>query len=249
MDKRDEEIAQLKKIVHELTAARSESAATSAVLEIEGRRHFPVGGIFRRLISRFWGFKILLLVLLLVALLLGGWYVFSGSTLKKESVTFVEHVQDLSTLATAEAHIKVIMEQEDHKLFGKDISMNLPGTKRELLLVIPATVIAGVDLQGVTADDIKVNEKTKELEIILPKASLLQDPAINMEEVRTFSDEGLFRGEVTWEEGFDLAAEAQQKIIDEAMDMGILHSAEKSAETVLKEFFSHLGYTVTLTFK
>lgn len=58
-------------------------------------------------------------------------------------------MQDLAVLATAEAHVKVIMEQEDNKLFGKDISVDIPGTKRELLLVVPATVLAGVDLKAV----------------------------------------------------------------------------------------------------
>lgn len=48
-----------------------------------------------------------------------------------------------------------------------------------------------------------------------------------MENVKTFSDEGLFRGEVKWDEGFDLAAEAQKKIKDEVIETGLLESAEK----------------------
>src|SRR5690606_26176787 len=128
------------------------------------------------------------------------------STFKKESTVFVENVQELSTLATAEAHVKVIIEQEDNKLFGEEINVNFPGTQRELLLVGPATVIAGVDLKGITSEDIKIDEKNKKLEMSLPPAAFIQEPAIQMEKVKTFSDEGLFRGEVKWDEGFNLAA-------------------------------------------
>ena len=70
-----------------------------------------------------------------------------------------------------------------------------------------------------------------------------------MDSVKTFSDEGLFRGEVQWKEGFDLVAEAQEEIKDEAIEIGLLESAEKSAEKVLKGFFSNLGYTVKITFR
>lgn len=107
----------------------------------------------------------------------------------------------------------------------------------------------GVNLKEVTSDDIKVNEDTKEIEIALPHATFIQEPAIQMEDVKTFSDEGLFRGEVKWDEGFDLATEAQKKIKDEAMEVGLLESAEKSAEKVLAGFFRNLGYTVKIIFK
>ena len=92
-------------------------------------------------------------------------------------------------------------------------------------------------------------ENKKELEIVLPRATLIQEPAILMDHVKTISDEGLLRGEVKWDEGFDLAAEAQGDIKDEAIKIGLLESAEKSAEKVLEGFFGNLGYTVKLTFK
>ena len=52
-----------------------------------------------------------------------------------------------------------------------------------------------------------------------------------------------------WVEGFDLAAEAQDKIKNEAIDVGLLETAETSAEKVIKGFFGNLGYTVELTFR
>jgi len=143
----------------------------------------------------------------------------------------------------------VILEQEDNKIFGKDIQFNLPGTKQEILLVVPATVIAGVDLKEVTSSDIQVNEEEKEIEITLPRATLLQNPAIQMDQVQTFSDEGLFREEIKWDEGFDLASVAQEQAKQEAVEIGLLQTAEKNAEKVLKEFFGNFGYTVNISFE
>lgn len=143
----------------------------------------------------------------------------------------------------------MILEQEDNKIFGKDIQFNLPGTKQEILLVVPATVIAGVDLKEVTSSDIQVNEEEKEIEITLPRATLLQNPAIQMDQVQTFSDEGLFREEIKWDEGFDLASVAQEQAKQEAVEIGLLQTAEKNAEKVLKEFFGNFGYTVNISFE
>lgn len=70
-----------------------------------------------------------------------------------------------------------------------------------------------------------------------------------MDNIKTISDEGLFRGEVKWDEGFDLAAEAQGAIKAEVLKIGLFKSAEKSAEKFLEGFFGNLGYTVKLTFK
>lgn len=162
---------------------------------------------------------------------------------------YVEHVQELSTLATAEAHVKVVIEQEDNKLFEKDISLNIPGTKREILLVVPATVIAGVDLKEITEEDMRIDDDVKKIEISLPHSTFIQEPAIQMEQVKAFSDEGLLRGEVEWKEGFDLVAEAQKQIKEEAHEIGLLQTAEKNAEKVLKEFFGNMGYSVTVTFR
>jgi hypothetical protein len=238
---------QLESVLKELTEGREESAATATIGQ---RANVPnLSGKLFKLIFKFWGVKIILIVALLVSIVSGSIWLFSGSTFKQESTTFVEHVQELSTLATSKAHVNVIIEQEDNKIFGKDIQLNLPGTKRELLLVVPATVIAGVDLKEISSNEIRINEKEKELEIVLPPATFLQDPAIQMDKVRTISDEGLFRGEIEWAEGFDLAAEAQEQVKEEAIEIGILQTAEKNAEKVLKEFFGNLGYSVKISFE
>ncbi|GAB2490877.1 hypothetical protein GCM10008929_13700 [Alkalibacterium psychrotolerans] len=200
------------------------------------------------LISKF-GRKLLLAVLVPVISIVA-FMLYPRGAQMTETTIFVEQIQELAFLATAEAKVTLVKEEVDHKLFGKDIPINfIPGTQREILLIIPATVIAGVDLEKVTSEQIIVNEEEMELEIILPRATFIQDPAIQMDSIRTWSGTGLLRGEVKWDEGFDLAGIAQEEIKEEAVNMGILETAEKSAEKVLEGFFTNLGYKVAITYE
>lgn len=241
MSKKDEALTELKK-------GEEERAATVAVGLSRGSARVSNPSY------KYGAPKIFLVALLLLFITAVGWSVVGnvftkGSTFKQETTVFVEQVHELATLATAEARLKVVIEQEDHKMFGKNISMKLPGTKREILLIVPATVIAGVNLKNITSDEFIVNTEEKKLEIILPRATLIQDPAIQMDAIRTFSDEGLFRGEMKFDEGNDLLAQAQDMSKEEATAMGLLEIAEQNAEKTLKGFYEAMDYTVTITFK
>jgi hypothetical protein len=244
---KDEKIAQLERLLIELKEAQQQSAATIAVDYNLRSLSAPKGKFkfFLKTGSR----KIILAILVILVMSLGGIQLFAGSTSKQESVTFVEHVQELSTLATAEAHMKAVIKVEDNKIFGKDIAKDLPGTKRELLLIVPGTVIAGVDLKGITSEDMVINEETKEIDITLPHAKLLQEPSVQMDKIITYENGGLFRADTKMDEGLDKTAEAQELIRKEAISTGLLDTAEKNAKKVLKEFFKNIGYKVNVTFK
>jgi hypothetical protein len=151
-------------------------------------------------------------------------------------------------LATAEACIKEVIHVEDNKIFGKDIAKNLPGTKRELLLIVPATVIAGVDLKGITSKDMVINEETKEIDITLPHAKLIQEPSVQTDKILTYENGGLFRADTKMDEGIEKVAEAQEQMRQNAISAGLLDTAEKNAEKVLKEFFKNIDYKVNVTF-
>ncbi|EWG11552.1 DUF4230 domain-containing protein [Cytobacillus firmus] len=230
-------------VLRELRRAKEESAAGTAPALNMQKPALPLN------LLKIW--KGRLLILAIMGLILAGYLFVSqyNSNAKKESILFVDQVRDLAMLASAEAHVKVVIEHEDNKLFGKEISLNVPGTKRELLMIVPATVIAGVKLDSMSRENIKVNEEEKKLEIILPRADLLQEPAIQLDQVVAISDEGLLRGEPQWDDGFAYAAEAQEKIKEEAIQMNLLERAEKNAEKILKEYFSTLGYSTKIVFK
>ncbi|WP_404330549.1 DUF4230 domain-containing protein [Mesobacillus maritimus] len=231
---------------HEAQKGIHETAATIA---LENNRKRPPLFLFFRL-----KLIIRMVSIVMILLLISGIGVFTytklfaGSTLKTESFSMIESVRDLATLATAEAQVTTVLKVEDNKIFNKEISVNIPGTKRTLLLIVPATVLAGVDLQQLSAKNIVINEEAKEISLKIPHAQFIQEPTIQMDKVQTYSEEGLFRSEVQWDEGFDLAAKAKQQIELEAIDLGVLTRAEESAVQVLSSFFEQLGYRSIIEF-
>jgi hypothetical protein len=230
--------------------AFSASRETAATLALDSSR--KTGLVFPTFIKLF-KLKVMMFVILLalVGSLSVFFYlkIFASSTYKSETISIVESVQELAILATAEAVVTTIVKEEDNKLFDQEISINLPGTKRTLLLIVPATVMAGVDLKSVTDENIKINEDKKEITLTIPHATLIQEPSIQMEQVQTYSEEGLFRSEVHWDEGFDLAAKATIEIKNQAIQMGLLTKAEESAKKVLSSFFHNLGYSTNIQFE
>lgn len=166
-----------------------------------------------------------------------------------EQVSVTEQIHDLATLATASAEIKTIFEHEDYRLFGNELPLKIPGAKRNVFIVVGASVIAGVDLRSVTDKDVVVNEKEKTITIAIPHSTFISEPAINMNDIRAFSSEGIFRREASIEEGYQLAAEAIEQIKTEAIEAGILTQADENAKKVLQEFFKTLGYETTVTFR
>ncbi|MCA1055041.1 DUF4230 domain-containing protein [Rossellomorea aquimaris] len=244
-----EKIQQMEAILEELKANERETSATMAVKH-RRERNFRMPG---RSILGLWKNRFLILLLVIIILVGGtaaGMYAWlGGSTFTEERGSFVERIQDMSSLATAQGFVKAVIEQEDNQLFGKEISADLPGTKRKLLMVVPGTVLAGVDLQQVDGDDIVVDDVKKEIELTLPRAEILQEPSIDTDGIKTFSVEGIFRNDVDWNEGFALAEVAKDMISQEAVEQGILTAAEKNAEKSLKGFFEQLGYDVIITFE
>ncbi|MGD6966501.1 DUF4230 domain-containing protein [Rossellomorea vietnamensis] len=242
-------IREIEALLAELKSSSQQTSAT-AVLD-RGKVKMPFFKAGKAIFS-IWKSKFLIMLLIAVLVISGlsiGMYSWlAGSTFQEEQGSFVEQIKDMNSLATAQAFTKAVIEQEDNKIFGKEISADVPGTKRKLLLVVPGTVLAGVDLKKISENDILIDEEGKEMTIELPRAEILQSPSLDTENIKTFSVEGIFRSEVDWEEGFGLAQAAKELIQQEAIDQGLLQTAEKNAEKSLKEFFGQLGYKVTIEY-
>ena len=238
----DERIARLERQLAELTNAQQQSAAT-----IASNHHSKSASISKNIFRSLVKASIFVL-LVFVSIVAGRLWVLSTDTPKQQTTVFVEHVQELSTLATAKAHMKAVLQEEDNQLLGKDLPIDIPGTKRKLLIVVPATVIAGVDLKGITSKDMVINEETKEINITLPHAELIQEPSIQVNKIQKIVDGEFLREDPEWDKGFSLLAEAQEQVRQEAISEGLLNTAEENAEKVLKEFFKNIGYTTTVTF-
>ncbi|PKG22565.1 DUF4230 domain-containing protein [Niallia nealsonii] len=193
-------------------------------------------------------FFLCIVIMVLLAVIVGiGKMSFSEKAAIRKS-GYLEQMKNISSLASSQAFVKVIMEKEDNEIFGKEIQADIPGTKRKVLLVVPGVVTAGVNIDDLTEDKLKLDEQNKQITITLPHAQLLQEPSIDFEKVETYSVSGIFRGEVNWKEGYSLANEAKEEIKKEAIEQGILANAEKSAKKTIEQLYEELGYAVTVQF-
>lgn len=192
---------------------------------------------------------IVVLLLLLVALPLGTFWMIKGSTFTESKGAFLEQIQDLNELSTAEAFSKVIIEREDNAVFGQEIGLDLPGTKRQLLVVIPGSVKAGIDFSKVEESDIVLDENAKTATLMLPRAEFLGGPELFMDQVEVYSYEGLFRESTDISEAYELAEEAKQLILEETEGQGVLELAEDNAVRSVQDMFQLVEYDVTVEFK
>lgn len=230
-------------IINQLKQTEKETASTLAV---QPARPIHLFQKFQLVKSWLWGIVIGVIVSLVI---LFAWYVYLQKEETLKSASVIESIQKLATLATVQEHTKTIFSEEDNKLFGKSISFDFPGSKRTLFMVVPGEVTAGVDLKNLTKKDITLDTNTKAIHITLPHATIVQAPSIDSKDIQTFSSEGIFRSDVNWEKGFQLEDAAKQKIKEEAIQSGLLKTAEDNARLALQDFFKNLNYTVTVTFK
>lgn len=247
---KDKKLEEIEQLLRELKASKEETAVT---VDTVGRRSF---GFWRgwKLLLSMWKRSYLLIALLIVLLLLSlpfvAFYMLKqGSTFTEQKGVFLEQIQDLKELATAEAYTKVIIERQDNTLFGQSIGLNLPGTKRQLLVVIPGSVKAGVNLSELTEKEVVIDEENKTAKLTIPPATFLGGAEIYFDEVEVYSYEGLFREKANIEEAYELAAEAKELILLETAGQGVLRMAQQNAEKTLQEMFSFAGYEVTIEVK
>ena len=245
-----EKLDEIEQLLKELKASEEETAVTVEETENRPSGFWAVGKVFFSLWKKSILLIILLIVTLMIALPFATFYILkNGSTFTEEKSAFLEQIQELNELATAEAYTKVIIERQDNAVFGQSIGLNVPGTKRQLLVVIPGSVKAGVDLSGITKNEIIVNEDKKTAKLTLPPAKFLGGAEIFFDKVEVYSYEGLFREQANIEEAYELAEEAKELILEETAGQGVLQMAEQTAEKTLKEMFSFAGYEVTIEFK
>lgn len=238
----------------EIQEADAQSAVTFAARKKTKRKR---RGGFLELAFTLWSswrktyiLLILILIAALITLPIAGFYLMQlGSTFSEQKTAFVERVQQLQELTTAEAYTKVLVERTDNELFGQSIGVNFPGTKRDLLVVIPGSVKAGIDLSKISERDMQVDEKEKRIELTIPRAEFLGGAELYFDKVEVYSVEGLFRGKADIKEGYELANEAKTLILKEASEQGVLESAEQNAAKTLKDMFSFAGYRLDIEFK
>ncbi|CAM3137849.1 DUF4230 domain-containing protein [Filibacter tadaridae] len=248
--KNERKIDEIEQLLKELKASEEETAVTVEEVENRPTGFWRVGKVFFSLWKKTFISIALIILLLIVTIPFATMHFLkSGSTFTESKGAFLEQIQELNELATAEAYTKVVIERQDNTLFGQSIGLNLPGTKRQLLVVVPGSIKAGVDLSALTEEDIEMDEANKTAKITLPPASFLGGAEIYFDKVEVYSYEGAFREKANIEEAYELAEEAKKLILEETTGQGVLTTAQQNAERTLHEMFSFAGYDVAIEFK
>lgn len=236
-------------LLEELEASQKEAAVTIEEVQERSEGGFRKGQALFPFVKRSF-LAMFVILLVVIGILLGGLYFWkNGSTFTEQKGAFLERIQEMKELTTAEAYTKVIIERQDNQLFGQSIGIDLPGTKRQLLVVVPGSIKAGIDLSTIQEENVVVDEQQKRITLTVPNAQLLGGPQIYFDQVEVYSYEGLFRAKADIEEAYDLAEEAKRLIATEATEQGVLEMAQLNAARTLEEMFSFTGYEVTVKFE
>ena len=147
----------------------------------------------------------------------------------------VEGIQDLNQLATVRWRESVIVTRESG---GTDLEQFLAGEK--VLLVAAGDVEAGVDLESLGRDDVRVSGET--VTIRLPEPEIL---SVSLDEEATGVYDRDF-GPLNVRPDDDLVEQARAAALDRlertARDEDILEQAEQNAENGIRAFVTSLGF-------
>jgi hypothetical protein len=180
----------------------------------------------------------LLLVIVSVAAGAGLVYLIWNPT-EPDEPAVVQGIQRLNELATVKYTTQVLVtEEENSEIFRQPLPEFLTGEK--VLLVAVGEVEAGVDLDELEPEDVRVKGDTVYLD--LPAARIL-DSSLDEDKTRLYDrDRGVFkiRGDD------DLIEEARRdavdKMVEAARENGILDKAQNNAETSISTLVTSLGY-------
>ncbi|MFO8035356.1 MAG: DUF4230 domain-containing protein [Anaerolineales bacterium] len=154
-------------------------------------------------------------------------------TILPDPVTVIHEVRSLARLETMKYSMEKIITAETRQ----GAFEWLLGDK--LIFVAHGEVIAGVDLNKLTGDDLKVENGV--LYVTLPDSEIFTTAIDNEKSYVYDRDTGLFtKGEVNLETEARRAAE--REIREGAIEDGILELAAQNAESFLDRLFRDLGF-------
>lgn len=167
---------------------------------------------------------------------LGAAYVMGETPFGEDATVTVEEVRQLNELSTARMTASVPVTQESGSITG--VPEFLRG--ESVLLLAVGDVRAGVDLDELEEDDIRVGEDR--VTIDLPEPEILST-GLDEERTRVYDrDRGLLNFDPDEDLETDARREAARRIETSARENGILDDAKTNAETSLRAFVQSLGF-------
>ena len=180
----------------------------------------------------------LLLVIVSVAAGAGIAYLIWNPTEPADS-TVVQGIRQLNELATVEYTAQALVtEEENAEIFQQPLPEFLTG--EQLLLVAVGEVEAGVDLDRLGPEDVRVVGET--VMIDLPDARILGS-SLDEDKTRLYDrDRGLFKIRGNDELIEEARRDAEDKIVETARENGILEKAQNNAEVSIRALATSFGY-------
>lgn len=198
-----------------------------------------------------WPRYILLIAAVLVVLLLLNikWLPSFKNIFNQQPVTIdntpilIKEINELAQLCTITAFDEVVADSVVIKMKSPveallpDISGfgNLPVTGKRLVIIGRGKLIAGVDLKKLNEHSIFV--KGDSVSLMLPPAEIL-DAIMNPADFETFSETGDWSSEAV----IAVKVKARTKMIDKALQQGILNKANIRSIALLENFLRGFGF-------
>ncbi len=142
-------------------------------------------------------------------------------------------IRNIGILSTSEYTVGKVIKLDDEGEWYK-------WGDRKILISCKAKIKAGVNLNNLRDEDIKINGKR--IEIYLPPAEITSfdmDPKDMKTEMVEVSG---MRFDFTQEETNDILKQGEQAIRKEMKSLNILYDAQKNAAVFVKDFYTQLGF-------
>jgi hypothetical protein len=151
----------------------------------------------------------------------------------------VRTLKDLAELATVEYSVTKIVSYKDVAWYGD----------RKILFEAAATVKAGIDLNELTDQDIKLdNDSAVTISLPAPKILLFNMKPENMREI--FNESGILRNDFSNQEKDGLLSQGEKDIRAKVVTMDILQRAGRNARILIESWLKKMGFTaVHIVFK
>jgi hypothetical protein len=151
----------------------------------------------------------------------------------------VRTLKDLAELATIEYSVTKIVSYKDVAWYGD----------RKILFETAAAVKAGIDLNELTDQDIKLdNDSTVTISLPSPKILLFNMKPENMREI--FNESGILRNDFSNQEKDGLLSQGEKDIRAKVATMDILQRAARNARILIESWLKKMGFTaVHIVFK
>lgn len=148
-------------------------------------------------------------------------------------------LKDLAELATVEYSVTKIVSYKDVAWYGD----------RKILFETAATVKAGIDLNELNDNDIRLEGKDAvTITLPRPKILLFNMKPEHMREI--FNESGVLRSEFSNEEKDGLLSQGEKDIRAKVARMDILERASRNARTLVESWLTQMGFAaVHVVFK